>query len=67
MASTHRWSARLPAEFGHADITPDLEKFVSLSLPLIVGKLALGTWPRVVAINLDNRARDRELVAVLVG
>jgi secondary thiamine-phosphate synthase enzyme len=137
MASTHRWSVRLPAEFGHADITPELEKFVSgsgvksgtltveligstgaittieyepgaladlrraldllapadgdyahnarwgdgngfshvrsallktsLSLPLIDGKLALGTWQQVVAINLDNRARERELVAVLVG
>ena len=137
MASTHRWSVRLPAEFGHADITPELEKFVSgsgvksgtltveligstgaittieyepgaladlrraldllaptdghyahnarwgdgngfshvrsallktsLSLPLVDGKLALGTWQQVVAINLDNRARDRELVAVLVG
>ena len=137
MASTLRWSVRLPAEFGHADITPELEKFVSgsgvksgtltveligstgaittieyepgaladlrrardlrappdgdyahnarwgdgngfshvrsallktsLSLPLIDGKLALGTWQQVVAINLDNRARERELVAVLVG
>jgi len=137
MASPHRWSVRLPAEFGHADITPELEKFVSgsgvksgtltveligstgaittieyepgaladlrraldllappdgdyahnarwgdgngfshvrsallktsLSLPLIDGKLALGTWQQVVAINLDNRARERELVAVLVG
>ena len=137
MASTHRWSVRLPAGFGHADITPELEKFVSgsgvksgtltveligstgaittieyepgaladlrraldllappdgdyahnarwgdgngfshvrsallktsLSLPLIDGKLALGTWQQVVAINLDNRARERELVAVLVG
>ena len=66
MASPHRWSVRLPAEFGHADITPELEKFVSLSLPLIDGKLALGTWQQVVAISLDNRARARELVAVLV-
>ena len=137
MGSIDRWSVRLPAEFGHADITPELEKFVSgsgvksgtltveligstgaittieyepgaladlrraldllappdgdyahnarwgdgngfshvrsallktsLSLPLIDGKLALGTWQQVVAINLDNRARERELVAVLVG
>ena len=29
MAATHRWSLRLAAEFGHADITPELEKFVS--------------------------------------
>jgi thiamine phosphate synthase YjbQ (UPF0047 family) len=27
----------------------------------------LGTWQQVVAINLDNRPRERELVAVLVG
>ena len=67
MASPHRWSVRLPAEFGYNDITPELEKFVSLSLPLIDGTLPLGTWQQVVAINLENRARERELVAVLVG
>jgi secondary thiamine-phosphate synthase enzyme len=39
----------------------------SLSIPVVDGDLALGTWQQVVAINLDNRARDRELVAVMVG
>jgi secondary thiamine-phosphate synthase enzyme len=39
----------------------------SLSLPVLDGELALGTWQQVVAINLDNRERVRELVAVLVG
>ncbi|HZI73328.1 MAG TPA: secondary thiamine-phosphate synthase enzyme YjbQ, partial [Gemmatimonadales bacterium] len=39
----------------------------SLSIPVIQGNLALGTWQQVVAINLDNRDRMRELVAVLVG
>jgi secondary thiamine-phosphate synthase enzyme len=39
----------------------------SLSLPVVDGKLALGTWQQVVAINLDNRERARELVAVLLG
>jgi secondary thiamine-phosphate synthase enzyme len=132
-----RFTLRLPPEFGHADITPELERLVdesgssagvltvqmlgstgaittieyesgalqdlrraldqlapadgdyahnarwgdgngfshvrsallktSLSIPVVDGKLALGTWQQVVAINLDNRARDRELVAVLVG
>jgi len=38
-----------------------------LTVPLLDGRLALGTWQQVVAINLDNRARERELVAVLVG
>jgi secondary thiamine-phosphate synthase enzyme len=135
--TTHRWTLRLPAEFGHADITPELEKMVgqsgvrtgvltvqmlgstgaittieyesgalsdlrraleslapvdadyahnarwgdgngfshvrsallktSISLPVVDGELMLGTWQQVVAINLDNRPRERELVAVLVG
>ena len=26
--SAHRWSVHLPAEFGHADITPELERVV---------------------------------------
>ena len=132
-----RWSLHLAAEFGHADITSDLQRLVrdsgiqtgiltvqmigstggmttieyesgalndlrqalervapvneeyahnarwgdgngfshvrsailktSLSIPVIDGNLALGTWQQVVAINLDNRDRMRELVAVLVG
>jgi secondary thiamine-phosphate synthase enzyme len=135
--SGHRWTIRLGAEFGHADITPELVKLVgesgvrtgvltvqmlgstgaittieyesgalndlrralnqlaprdaeydhnarwgdgngfshvrsallktSLSLPVVDGELVLGTWQQVVAINLDNRERQRELVAVLVG
>jgi secondary thiamine-phosphate synthase enzyme len=137
MPTAHRWTLRLPAEFGHADITPELENFVresgvrtavltvqmlgstgaittieyesgalsdlrqaldviapidgdyahnarwgdgngfshvrsallktSLSIPVVDGELALGTWQQVVAINLDNRERVRELLAVLVG
>jgi secondary thiamine-phosphate synthase enzyme len=137
MLTTHRWSIRLPAEFGHADITPELQALVkksgvqtgvlnvqmlgstgalttieyesgalsdlrraletiapvdadyahnarwgdgngfshvrsallktSLSLPVIDGELSLGTWQQVVAINLDNRERQRELVTVIVG
>jgi secondary thiamine-phosphate synthase enzyme len=39
----------------------------SLSVPVVDGQLSLGTWQQVVAINLDNRERKRELVAVLVG
>ena len=39
----------------------------SLSIPVVDGELVLGTWQQVVAINLDNRERTRELVVVLVG
>jgi secondary thiamine-phosphate synthase enzyme len=133
----YRWTLRLPAEFGHANITTELENFVreagirtgvltvqmlgstgaittieyesgalsdlrraldaiaptdddyahnarwgdgngfahvrsallktSLSIPVVDGQLALGTWQQVVALNLDNRERVRELIAVLVG
>jgi secondary thiamine-phosphate synthase enzyme len=135
--ATHRWSLRLAAEFGHADITSELETLVkessiqtgvltvqmlgstgaittieyesgalkdlrraldriapvdadyahnarwgdgngfshvrsallktSLSIPVVDGDMVVGTWQQVVAINLDNRERERELVAVLVG
>ena len=137
MVVTHRWSVRLQAVFGHADITSELQAFLaesgvqtgvltvqlvgstgavttieyepgalsdlrsvlevlapvdgeyahnvrwddgngfshvrsallktSISVPVVDGELALGTWQQVVALNLDNRDRVRELVAVLVG
>lgn len=38
-----------------------------LSLPIIDGRLQLGTWQQVVAINFDNHARKREIVGVVVG
>jgi secondary thiamine-phosphate synthase enzyme len=135
--TAHRWSLRLRAEFGHADVTGELVKVVaksgvrnglltvqmlgstgaittieyesgalsdlrdaleklapadgdyehnarwgdgngfshvrsallktSLSIPIVDGELVLGSWQQVVAINLDNRDRVRELVAVLVS
>lgn len=39
----------------------------SLAIPVIAGELQLGTWQQVVVLNLDNRARKREVVAVVVG
>lgn len=138
MRALHRsWSFRLPAEFGHRDLTPELEELVrasgvrtgtlavqlvgstgaittieyepgaladlrraldalapadadyahnarwhdgngfshlrsallktGLAIPIVEGELALGTWQQVVVFNLDNRAREREVVAVVVG
>jgi len=37
----------------------------SITVPIVNGALALGTWQQIVAINLDNRARQREIVAVV--
>jgi secondary thiamine-phosphate synthase enzyme len=39
----------------------------SLAVPVVDGRLQLGTWQQLVVINLDNRARDREVVAVVLG
>lgn len=130
------WSFSLPAEFGHRDVTPELEELVrdsevqtgvlvvqlvgstgaittieyepgaledlrraldviapanddyahnarwgdgngfshvrsallktSLAIPIIEGRLVLGTWQQVVVLNLDNRDRRREVVGVVV-
>ena len=39
----------------------------SLSIPVVGGKLYLGTWQQVVVINFDNRPRKREVGAVVFG
>lgn len=37
----------------------------SISIPIVDGEMVLGTWQQIVVINLDNRAREREVVAVV--
>ena len=39
----------------------------SLTLPLIQGRLSLGTWQQIVLIDFDNRKRHREIVVHLMG
>ncbi len=39
----------------------------SVAIPVVDGKLQVGTWQHIVVINLDNRQREREVVAVVVG
>ena len=39
----------------------------SLTLPLIKGKLALGTWQQIVFIDFDNRSRQRNLIVQIMG
>jgi secondary thiamine-phosphate synthase enzyme len=132
-----RWSYSLPAEFGHWDVTPEVEGLVadagvrvgvvtvqlvgstgaittieyesgaltdlrralevmapidadylhnarwgdgngfshvrsallktSLAIPIVDGRLQLGTWQQIVVLNLDNRKRTREVVGVVIG
>ena len=39
----------------------------SIVLPIRNGKLKLGTWQQVVAINHDNRARNRSIEVTITG
>lgn len=39
----------------------------SIALPVIGGRLQVGRWQQIAIINLDNRARQRDVVAVVVG
>jgi secondary thiamine-phosphate synthase enzyme len=39
----------------------------SLHIPVMDGRLSLGTWQQVVLINFDNRARRRRLIIQIMG
>ena len=39
----------------------------SLSVPFKEGRLQLGTWQQIVAIDFDNRSRTREIIVQVVG
>ena len=40
---------------------------LSLTIPLVEGRLSLGTWQQVVFIDFDNRDRRRNLVVHVMG
>ncbi len=39
----------------------------SLTVPLINGKLTLGTWQQIVFIDFDNRGRHRNVIVQVTG
>ncbi len=39
----------------------------SLTIPIVEGRLTLGTWQQVVLIDFDNRPRSREVVLQIMG
>ena len=39
----------------------------SLSIPLVAGRLTLGTWQQIVFIDFDNRARKRDIIVQIIG
>ena len=39
----------------------------SLSVPFVQGRLTLGTWQQIVFLELDTKARKREVVVQIIG
>ena len=39
----------------------------SLTIPVIKGRLTLGTWQQIVFIDFDNRKRERNLIVQVMG
>jgi secondary thiamine-phosphate synthase enzyme len=39
----------------------------SLSIPLIKGRLSLGTWQQIVFIDFDNRKRERKIIVHIIS
>jgi secondary thiamine-phosphate synthase enzyme len=39
----------------------------SLTIPLVDGMLALGTWQQIILIDFDNRPRNRTVVVQILG
>lgn len=39
----------------------------SLSIPVVEGRLSLGTWQQILFIDFDTRPRSRKLVVQIVG
>jgi secondary thiamine-phosphate synthase enzyme len=39
----------------------------SLTIPLVDGRLTLGTWQQIVFADFDNRSRSRSVVVQIVG
>lgn len=39
----------------------------SLTIPVVKGKMTLGTWQQIVFIDFDNRERNRNIVVQVMG
>ncbi len=57
-----RWSD----DNGHSHVRAALVG-PSLSVPVIGGRLTLGTWQQIILIDFDTRPRQREVVAQIMG
>jgi len=39
----------------------------SLHIPIIDGRLTLGTWQQIVLLDFDNRPRERRIIVQMIG
>lgn len=39
----------------------------SLTIPLVNGRMRLGTWQQIALLDFDNRSRDREIAVQVMG
>jgi len=51
---------------GHAHVRASLLG-PSLSVPIVAGRLTLGTWQQIVLIELDTSDRTRDITIQLIG
>lgn len=51
---------------GHAHVRASLLG-PSLTVPIVDGRLTLGTWQQIVFVDFDNRSRSRRLIVQIVG
>lgn len=51
---------------GHSHLRAALIK-PSLTVPIVDGKLTLGTWQQIIFLDFDNRSRKRDLVVQIMG
>lgn len=51
---------------GHSHVRAALLK-ASITIPLVDGRLTLGTWQQIVFIDFDTRPRKREIIVQIIG
>jgi secondary thiamine-phosphate synthase enzyme len=51
---------------GHSHVRSALLK-ASLTIPLVEGRMTLGTWQQIVYIDFDTRPRKREIIVQSIG
>lgn len=51
---------------GHSHVRAALLK-ASFTVPIVEGRLTLGTWQHIIFVDFDNRSRQRELVIQIMG